>query len=858
MILRRTLKGILAVIVLVLAAHVSDRLPALFSGSGPPAFSIPGAHASEDPLSPEEREWLTRHDGRITLAVETGYAPFAFVDDHGLATGLATEYVRLIQKKLGFRVKEIRFETLNDILAAARKKQVDIVNAVTQTPGRSEFLLFSNPFIEIPNVLVMRKDPPGTPTFPDIKSMKISLVDHYAVTEHLLSQYPGLDIDRVPDDLTALLSVSFRRTDAAVIDLATASFLAEQKGMTNLRIAGEVGYDIKLAIACRNDWPMLNRILSKGLEAVSQAEKTAIREKWINFGRINPWETREFWMIIGIGGSVFLMILAGVAVWNRSLTGQVAQRTRQLEQELKDRSEAEKERGKLRLQLSSALEMAHLGHWEYDVKKDEFLFNDYFYKVFRTSVREIGSYILTASEYARRFVHPEDAHMVEEETRKAVETTDPHFSRQLEHRIVFPDGAIGHISVRFFILKDDNGRTVKTYGVNQDITDRKQAEFRLQQAQKMESIGNLAGGIAHDFNNILFPIVGMAELLMDDLPPGTPEHENAREILKAGLRGSELVKQILAFSRQSDHKLIPVPIQKILKEAIGLTRATIPANIEIIQDIQDDCPRVLADPTQVHQIAMNLITNAFHAIEPRAGRIHVELKEDRFPADGLIQDKKGSHPAVRLSVADTGHGIGPEILGRIFDPYFTTKEQGKGTGLGLSVVQGIVKAHKGEIKVDSSPGSGSVFHVFLPLMESLTRQTPSAAIAGRHPTGNERILLVDDEAVIARLETQMLERLGYRVTSCTDSIEAATLFKNSPRTFDLVLSDMTMPHMTGDELAGELTAVRPEIPVIICTGFSERIHPDTIKTKGIKALLMKPVMLSDLADTVRRVLDESR
>lgn len=383
-------------------------------------------------------------------------------------------------------------------------------------------------------------------------------------------------------------------------------------------------------------------------------------------------------------------------------------------------------------------------------------------------------------------------------------------------------------------------------------------QAQIRQAQRVESIGNLAGGIAHDFNNILFPIIGMSELLLEDLPSNSLERENAEEIYKAGKRGKDLVQQILAFSRQADQEKMPTRIQSVLKEVIKLIKSTIPAYIKIDHDIQVDCGLVMADPTQIHQVAMNLVTNAYHAVEANGGNISVTLKEMVLEREGLPDDSHlEPEKNIVFSVSDTGHGMAPDIQDKIFDPYFTTKEKGKGTGLGLAVVHGIVSEHGGRIEIFSEVGEGTTFHVYLPLMEQMADSNPIDLEADL-PGGNESILLVDDEAPIAKLEKQILERFGYRVKYRINAVEALEAFSAAPSGFDLVITDMSMPNMTGDKLASELIAIRPDIPVVICTGFSERINKHHLAAMGIKELLMKPVIKSDLVRTVRRVLDEAR
>lgn len=412
------------------------------------------------------------------------------------------------------------------------------------------------------------------------------------------------------------------------------------------------------------------------------------------------------------------------------------------------------------------------------------------------------------------------------------------------------DGSVFDVEVSVQYKKRDGGRCLCFL---RDITLQRQLAEQLRQAQKMESIGNLAGGIAHDFNNILFPIIGMAEMLKEDLPPGSAEQEHADEILQAGKRASDLVKQILAFSRQHEHEMHPVKIQQIIKEVLKLSRSSIPTNIEINQFLQPDCGVVLADATQLHQIGMNLVTNAYHAVQDQGGTITVEVREIEI-GEKLNDLDISPGKYATLTVADTGIGIPEEHMDKIFEPYFTTKELGKGTGLGLSVVYGIVKEHQGEIKVTSKQKKGSSFKIYLPIIvdHKLIDVTHNTSLL---PTGMEHILLVDDEPQIAKLEKQMLERLGYKVTELTSSLSVLETFRKNPDMYDLVISDMSMPQMTGDRLAGELLAMKPDIPIIICTGFSERFSKEDLIKMGIKSVLMKPVVKAIIAKEVRNVLD---
>ncbi|MDA8140403.1 MAG: ATP-binding protein [Desulfobacteraceae bacterium] len=396
-----------------------------------------------------------------------------------------------------------------------------------------------------------------------------------------------------------------------------------------------------------------------------------------------------------------------------------------------------------------------------------------------------------------------------------------------------------------------------------DLTEQRQIErqnrdyeSRLNAAQRMEALGILAGGIAHDFNNILSSILGFSELAIEGLAQENPQYDHIREIYTAGLRAKELVNQILTFSRQAEHEKQPIQLKLIVKEVLKLLRASMPATIAIRTNIQSN-GLVMADPSQLHQILMNLATNARHAMQTDGGTLNVELKElELDPAFCAAHPEIDPGRYVQLSVADSGHGIAPEIIERIFEPFFTTKKKGEGTGLGLSMVHGIVRDHGGTITVQSVLGQGTTFHVFLPLMQlSRTRTISEKEIL---PTGSEHILLVDDEPALVTMASQMLERLGYRVTSRANPSEALALFQENASQFDLVLTDLTMPHLPGNKLATELLKIRPEIPIILCTGYSGELSDLTMEEIGVKALITKPILKKDLSLLVRKVLDEGK
>lgn len=400
------------------------------------------------------------------------------------------------------------------------------------------------------------------------------------------------------------------------------------------------------------------------------------------------------------------------------------------------------------------------------------------------------------------------------------------------------------------------------FSIVYDITARKKAEeektaleAQLLHAQKMESIGTLSGGIAHDFNNLLGVILGNAEMAMDDVPELHPTKFHLNEIRTASLRARDVVKQLLSFGRKTDPKQRPVRLVQIVEDALKFLRFSIPTSVEIRQNIQDDTDdSILADSTQINQVMINLCTNAAHAMEDTGGVMTIGIQNiylDQISAAFYPDMSPGNY--VKLTVSDTGPGIDPEIKDRIFDPYFTTKEVGKGSGIGLSVVHGVVKSHNGAISVDSKFGKGTTFSILLPATEkeAVIETEPDEKLS----TGNERILIVDDEDSMVEIGRRRLERLGYQVESKTNPIEALELFRADPDQFDLVITDMAMPHITGDKLVKEILKIRPGMPTILCTGFSEKIDEEKAKEIGVREYIEKPFDRGKLSRLVRKVLD---
>ncbi len=455
------------------------------------------------------------------------------------------------------------------------------------------------------------------------------------------------------------------------------------------------------------------------------------------------------------------------------------------------------------------------------------------------------------------------------------------------------DGAKIWVTTRSEVVRDINGQIVGLRGTVQDITERKQAEEalrkardeletrvkertrelqqaydrlkeetgerrqieqQLRQAQKMEALGTLSGGIAHDFNNILAAIIGFTELVAGNAVKGSRDERHLARVMEASIRGRELVQQMLTFSRKTEQEKKPLHLDAIVKETVKLIRATIPATIGIRINSSGVSDMILGDPTQMQQVLMNLCTNASHAMLESGGTLDIGLSDhSASPSDGDPHGLKPG-PYVKLTVRDTGIGMSADIMDKIFDPFFTTKKLGEGTGLGLSVVHGIVKQHDGSITVASEPGRGSIFTVYLPRIAATHR--PDAVFDDEIPTGSERILFVDDEEALVEMGEDILAELGYEATARMNGQEALALFKSDPSRFDLVITDQTMPEMTGVELAEEILALRADMPIVMCTGYSQLVDANKARAAGIKAFAMKPLTKREIAKTIRKVLDE--
>jgi len=688
-------------------------------------------NTNQDLLTSEERAWLNQNQDSIRLAPAPNWEPMEFVDKFGNYKGLIADYMKLIETKLNFRFRIVHTDNWSNTVDKAKSKQIDVLSAAQATEERRLFMNWTKYYVEFPTAIIVHKSFKKNVTLQEMSGMKVGVIHAYVHEKYLSENYPDLDIIPVESGAIGLKKLSFQEIDAMVMELPNAFYVIEQQKINNLRIAGIDKFIARYSIGVRNDWPILYRILEKGLSAISQSEKKAIYQKWIRLDQDLFYNKRSFWYSSAAASGTILLLSVFVIVWNRTLTKKVDLRTRELNEELEERKRAEEKNRKLELQL--------------------------------------------------------------------------------------------------------------------------------RQVQKMEALGTLAGGIAHDFNNILGSIIGNAELIeLFDLKGNSRIESRIEQILLASNRAKDLVNQILMFSRKNEHVKKPIQIVPVMEETISFLKASLPSTIKVKVNIQNPDTIIIADPTQIHQLLMNLGTNAAHAMPNETGTLTIKL-EDKFfneaELENIIELTAGNYHC--LTVSDTGCGMDNEVQENIFDPFFTTKEVGKGTGMGLAVIHGIVKSYNGGILVESVAGIGSSFKILIPKTDATISQGTKMHTLSPI-TGKGKILFIDDEKALADLGKEILESVGYQVTAETDSEKALHLFKSNPQAFSLVITDLTMPRLTGIQISEQIRYERPDIPIILCSGrLDSGMTKEDLEAYGIIEFIKKPINAHKLIEQVHKNIEKT-
>ncbi len=801
---------------------------------------IPVLAQQADLLSAQERQWLGDLERPLVLAATPANRPLEYLDEHGLYQGMVADYIRVLEKSLALRIRVVEPENMVELLRMARAREIDLIAAFAGNPAAVDHMEVTRPYLVLPTtILVNRSRTDQFLTLADMedRGMELALPKEYAVIDYVRKYHPGIHIQPVYNYLAALLHVSFDEIDATIISLPQASYFIEDKGITNLRVAGHTDYRIYNRIAVRSDWPMLVSVLQKGLDGISRAEHAAIYNRWIRLDQNYLsllLRSRRVWTY---GGAVVLLVLltfSGIMLWNRTLRRRVNAATAELKQELRSRQ-----------RMHTAIEQAQDGIFMLDPEGTLVYSNPAFLGMLGYDEKDLlGNPIamLRHSKHDEAFYRQIWDHLRKGKT----------WSGQGSYRRKDGSELAGDLSISPVL--NEQGEVVNIVEVVRDVTEKLKMEARLRQQQKMEELGTLAGGIAHDFNNIVAAILGYTELALAGTQQDSAVQRNLERIRKVAGRAREMVNQILVFSRRREPERRRVELAVVASEVLNLLRSSLPSTIEIRVEALA-AGAVKGDPSQVHQLIMNLGTNAGYAMRATGGILSLSLKPlDLDAGQSSVTHPLAPGPYMQLELSDTGQGIDPGVQERIFDPFFTTKPQGEGTGMGLAMVHGIVASMGGEISVRSTPGQGTSFKILLPKLDQAGEAQEQVPATPESPRGQGRILLVDDDNDILAIGTEFLEGLGYQVTATADSREALGLFR-SPESFDLVVTDQTMPGLTGERLAEAIHAECPELPIILCTGYSERIRHLNPSQLGIRKILIKPFELADLSLAVRESLE---
>lgn len=787
------------------------------------------------PLSFEERQWLERHPV-IRLGATPSTRPLEYFGEKAEYKGMVADYMDLLEKRLGIQFQAVESTNLEKLLKMAENREVDIIASFRANPVKIDFMRCTRPYLELPTVILVNKNMKQFLRLEDMSDMDLALPKDYAVIDYVRKYYPDIHIQPVYNYLAGLLHISFNEIDATIISLPQASYFIEEKGITNLRVAGHTEYRIYNRIATRSDWPMLNDILQKGLDSITEQERGQIYRKWVTLDQHYLsflLHNKQFWGYLGGATLLVFLFIVSIVSWNRTLHRRVNERTLALKQELDER-----------MRLLAAIEQAQDGIFILDTKG--------LVEYINPSFAGMSGYTLEELKGGHIAVIRSDKH-------------SPDFFRNIwevlgrgevwKGQTIYrrKDGTLYEVDLIISPLYNSANELTGYVEVARDITKRLQMEKQLRQRQKLEELGTLAGGIAHDFNNILAAIQGYAELSLPKVDERSRAHANLENIRNAAARGKEMVHQILVFSRRREPEKSLIQLAPLVREVVDFLQTSLPSTIAVHQDIEAEDASVMGDSGQMHQVLTNLGTNAAYAMQKEGGVLRIsltqiELEKDASGSAGALQP--GSY--YRLRVSDTGEGIPEDVISRIFDPFFTTKPRGKGTGMGLSMAHGIVGSMGGEITVESKPNKGTTFDIHLPKAHG-SLQAP-AGKKGETIMGSGHILFVDDEEDMVNVGRQMLCDLGYTVTGVNDSLHAMDLFRQSPAAFDLLITDQTMPLLTGNRLAKDAHAIRPDLPIILCTGFAAALQHLRPEEHGIRAILFKPFTMAELSKTIARVL----
>jgi PAS domain S-box-containing protein len=805
------------------------------------ALCLSAAEPAALTLTPAEQAWVAAHPV-IRIQMSTSSPPFEF-RENGVWKGMAYDYLQAAAARLGLRIVPTGIPWSEALTQVQQGQGVDLLLAVTRSREREQQMLLTSTYLAFPQVIFASQQHPFISGLPDLTHASLVVENDYVMTEWLKRDLPLARIALRTDTGSCLEAVSNGQAEAYVGNLAVASYLIEQQGLVNLNVVAPSGYgDEEFSMGIRRDWPELVALLDRAIAAMPPEEHQEIRRKWL--------AVRYDYGLRSSDIVKWVLIVAGIAlVFIVQLRLMVNQRTAELKREIARRRTEEQH-------LSEAQRIAHLGSWTHDLASDAMTMSEETYRIFGLAP---GTPVTFAG--VTRAVHAEDRELLLAHHAAALSGT----GNEAEFRIVRPDGGIRHLMKRCRAVNDADGRMVGLEGIVLDITERKQAETErarleqsIQHSEKLRVIGQLASGIAHDFNNQLAGITGYADMLKNALARSKDETGNKCRrytdgILVAASRAAAITTQLRIFSRRDELAKTPTDLHVLIRECTDLVSRGFGAGVTVDLQLAATRSLVLGNAAQLETALVNLAINARDAM-PTGGQLGfttavVEL--DECPSGGPgFELIPGSY--LHIAVSDTGCGMDATVRSRLFEPFFTTKEVGKGTGLGLANVYGCVKHHRGAITVDSEPGRGSCFHLYLPLATGEAAVAPEAGTI----SGSGTILLVEDNDMLRRMAAEMLDSLGYHVVEAADGVIALELFRAQHASIDLALVDMVMPNLDGRQTIAELRRIAPDLRVLLCSG-SFRSGPAQ-QIAEADGFLQKPFEMHQLSRLVAETLAKRR
>lgn len=795
----------------------------------------------EQILTAGEKDWLRRHEP-IHIGPDPEFLPFEKVDLNKKYTGIAADYLDLLSKRLGLNTTLVAGMSWDQVLEKAKRKEVDVLPCIEITAERKRYLLFTRAYLDIPVHIVTRKNRTRINHLGDLSGKSIAVVSNYPELEFLKQQNSDATLFIVETIRDGLKTVSLGDVDAFLCNFVSASYYAEQLGISNLRISGETGFSLKMSFAVRNDWPELVHILNKGIGSISDKEITEIYRRWVNLESNRLLNSHKAQVFFFLTVAVAFLLAVGLFIWNHTLRRKVWRRTAELAHSQKALVTSENKYRSIRENIEE-------GYYELDIAGNIVFCNESMRRILKSTGRNMtGRSILTFAREEGTDKIIDDLEQVRQTGRAA---------KALSWKLRREDGSDCFLEASVGLIKDTADRVTGFRGIARDVTDkqileqqRRKLEEQLRVAEKMEAVGTLAGGFAHDFNNLMMTMLGNISLMLHETDPSHPNHRRLKAVENQIQTGTELIGQLLGYARKGAYEILPVNLNRILRHRIeDFSRSH--RDIRVHQELPADLYAVEADSRQLEHVVLNLLANAADAM-PEGGNINI--RTHNHPAPDLPDGQPDAMPArqVQLTVTDTGVGIKAEILDRIFDPFFSTKEMDRGTGLGLASVYGIVKSHNGHIKVNSEKGVGTTFTILLPAISMRAE-----SIKPKSRTANLRrglVLLVDDEEMVLGVGAQMLEKLGYQVLCARNGKKAVDIFNSRSKKIDLVILDMIMPGMDGEQVFQILKAIDPDIRVLLASGYSFDGQAEGLIRQGCNGFIQKPLSLKQLSLKVKEII----